>query len=393
MKRIKKIIALSVILVISASLCSCSTNKIETNVNQNSNNYIENEDCQNYISEMSSFVKVEDGYYFTSDSKLLYFDTENYQAYPVCSKTNCDHSNSNCQAYLSPLKFYPEMSMYYYDNALYLLGRENKGASSESVYIYQISLENFKQKKAAYLFDSTSGISVVCTIHRGYVYFTYDGGEMEETKATLYRTKLGELSQNSQEKVFEFDGIGATIARLSAYGNKLFFNTSSYSDLQGNGYETVLNCMDIHTLENETIPQRKYSHFADNGKVYYCKDENTIAYYDISSKEHKAFCKIDGPCYISADDNYIYFDNLQSIIVGKTEKHNRAILVYDKSGNYITNIIPKSSEDECYFGGNDIIIFKETVYEEATEADDAKGYYVVDKSQLTSSDKQFIDME
>lgn len=393
MKRIKKIIALSVILVISVSLCSCSTNKIETNVNQNSNNYIENEDCQNYISEMSSFVKVEDGYYFTSDSKLFYFDTENYQAYPVCSKTNCDHSDSNCQAYLSPLKFYPEMSMYYYDNALYLLGRENKGASFESVYIYQISLENFKQKKAAYLFDSTSGISVVCTIHRGYVYFTYDGGEMEETKATLYRTKLGELSQNSQEKVFEFDGIGATIARLSAYGNKLFFNTSSYSDLQGNGYETVLNCMDIHTLENETIPQRKYSHFADNGKVYYCKDENTIAYYDISSKEHKAFCKIDGPCYISADDNYIYFDNLQSIIVGKTEKHNRAILVYDKSGNYITNIIPKSSEDECYFGGNDIIIFKETVYEEATEADDAKGYYVLDKSQLTSSDKQFIDME
>lgn len=392
MKRIKKIIVLSVILVISASLCSCSTNQIKTNVNQNSNNYIENEDCQNYISEMSSFVKVKNGYYFTSDSKLFYFDTKSFQAYPVCSKTNCDHSNSNCQAYLSPLKFYPEMSMYYYDNALYLLGRENKGASSKSVYIYQISLENFKQKKAAYLFDSTSGISVVCTIHRGYVYFTYDGGEMEETKATLYRTKLGELSKSSQEKVFEFDGIGATIARLSAYGNKLFFNTSSYSDLQGNGYETVLNCMDIHTLENKTIPQRKYSHFADDGKVYYCKNENTIVYYDISSQEHKVFCKIDGPCYISADDNYIYFDNLQSIIVGKTEKKNRAIFVYDKSGNYITNIIPKSSEDECYFGGNDIIIFKETVYEEATEADDAKGYYVLYKSQLTSSDKQFIDM-
>ena len=81
--------------------------------------------------------------------------------------------------------------MYNYDNALYLLGREKKGASSESVYIYQISLENFKQKKAAYLFDSASSISVVCIIHRGYVYFSYDGGEMEEKEVKLgTKTKL-----------------------------------------------------------------------------------------------------------------------------------------------------------------------------------------------------------
>ena len=392
MKPFNKIIAIFSALIIAFTFCSCSSNKIEVNLKQNSDTYIQNEDCQNYINEMSSFVKVNDGYYFTSDSKLFHFDIENYQAYPVCNKTNCDHSDSNCQAYLSPLKFYPEMSMYYYDNALYLLGRETKGHSFESIYIYQISLENFKQKKAAYLFDSTGGVSVVCTLHRGYVYFTYDGGEMEETKATLYRTKLGELNGNSVEKIFEYSGIGASIARLSAYGNKLFFNTSSYSDIQGNGYNTVLNCMDIHTLDNETIPQRKYSHFAENGKVYYCNNENTIAYYDLNTKEHKVFCKIDGPCYISADDNYIYLDNLQSIIIGKTEKKSRAIFVYDKSGNYITNIIPKSPEDYCYFGGDDIMIFKEIVYEQATESDNAKGYYVLDKSQLTSPNKQFIDM-
>lgn len=393
MRRIKKIFVLSAILMIFSLLCSCSTNQIKTNVNQDSNNYIANEDFQNYISEMSSFVKVKDGYYFTSDALLFYYDTENNQAYPVCNKTNCTHSDSNCQAYLSPLKFYPEMSMYYYDNALYLLGREKKGASSESVYIYQISLENFKQKKAAYLFDSASSISVVCIIHRGYVYFSYDGGEMEETKATLYRTKLGELSKNSPEKIFEFNGIGASIARLSAYGNKLFFNTSSYSDLQGNGYETVLNCMDIHTLENKTIPQRKYSHFADEGKVYYFKDENTVAYYDLSNQKHKIFCKIDGPCYISADDNYIYFDNLQSIIVGNSKESDRKIFVYDKSGKYVTEITPKNPKDDCYFGGDDMMIFKEIIADEVTEADGTKGYYVLDKSQLKSPDKQFIDME
>ncbi|MFR3418558.1 MAG: hypothetical protein ACLTSM_00465 [Eubacterium sp.] len=39
---------------------------------------------------------------------------------------------------------------------------------------------------------------------------------MEETKATLYRTKLGELSKNSPEKIFEFNGIGTSNADIKA---------------------------------------------------------------------------------------------------------------------------------------------------------------------------------
>jgi hypothetical protein len=374
-------------------LCSCSSGKIETNVNQNADNYIENEDCQNYISEMASFVKVNEGYYFTSDSKLFYFDTKSYQAYPVCSKTNCDHSDANCQAYLSPTKFYPEMSMYYYDNALYLLGHEDDGTSLQHIYMYQISLENFKQKKAAHLFDGTNGISIVCALHRGYVYFANCTEQMEETTATLCRVKLGDLSENGVEKIFEFKGIDASIARLSAYGNNVFFNTSSYADTQGNGYETTLNYINIHTLESETIPERKYSHFAEDNKVYYCKDENTINYFNLNTEENEFFCDVQGPCYISGDNNYIYLDNLQSIIVGKTEEKNRKIFVYDKSGNYITEITPKNPKDDCYFGGDDIMIFKEIIIGETVTENGANGYYVLDKSQLTSSDKQFVDME
>ena len=169
---------------------------------------------------------------------------------------------------------------------------------------------------------------------------------------------------------------------------EISFSLTHHHIVTCKGYETVLNCMDIHTLENKTIPQRKYSHFADEGKVYYFKDENTVAYYDLSNQKHKIFCKIDGPCYISADDNYIYFDNLQSIIVG-----NSKIFVYDKSGKYVTEITPKNPKDDCYFGGDDMMIFKENIDGETAESDGAKGYYVLDKSQLKSPDKQFIDME
>ena len=74
--------------------------------------------------------------------------------------------------------------------------------------------------------------------------------------------------------------------------------------------------------------------------------------------------------------------------------NDRKIYVYDKSGNYITEIVPKNPKDDCYFGGDDIMIFKEiAVTDEVVESEGTNGYYVLDKSQLTSPDKQFIDME
>lgn len=393
MKCLKKIIALFSVLIIVFSFCSCSSNKIEVNLEQNSDTYVQTEDCQNYINAFSSFVKVDDGYYFISDTMLFFYDVKEKEAYPVCNKANCEHSDSNCSAYLSPLQFYPGMSLYYYDNALYLVGHEDDGPSRQQVYMYQISLENFKQKKAAYLFDGTSGVSMVCTIHRGYVYFANCTGQMDESTAALCRVKLGDTNENSVEKIFEFKAIGADIANLSAFGNNLFFNTSSYEDKQGNGYKNILNYINIHTLQTNQIPERKYSHFADQNKVYYCKDENTINYYDLEKDKNVFFCNIKGPCYISADSNYIYLDNLQSIIVNKTEKKDRKIFVYDKKGKLVTEIIPKSPKDNCFFGGDDIMIFEKVDEGETVVSDGAKGFYILEKSKLMSADKQFIDME
>ena len=393
MLKAKRILAFAAAFMIPVTLCACDSGMIEANVNQNSNEYIFNEDCQNYLSEMSTFAQAENGYYFTSDSKLFYYDSQLHQAYPACDKAICSHSDSDCRAFLSPMKFFPEMRMFYYDRALYLVGREAGENGISQIYLYQISTDDFKQKKAAYLFQSTGGISLSCTLHRGYVYFSCDGGEMKETKATLFRTKLGDVSKNSPEKIYEFSAGGATIAGLSAYANNLFFNTFSYSDTSGNGYETVLNYINIHSLKTEQIPERKYSHFAEENRVLYFKDESTVNCFDLNSKNSEFFCRIKGPCYISADENYVYFDNLQSIIVGITDEKDRKIFVYDKSGKYITEIAPKNPRDDCYFGGNDIMLFKDIDYGEIVKADGANGYYTLDKSQLASESRQFTDIK
>ncbi len=391
----KKIyIIITVMFMITLLLCTgCSSDKINININQNSEEYIANEDYQYFLDSYSSFIKTDGGYYFVTDLKLYFYDTEKKESYPVCSKANCKHSDSDCSAYLSPLKYIPMAGMSYYDHSLYILGYEKSGESKRQNYIYQINLDNFKHKKAAYLFDSSSAFSVDYVVHRGYVYFVYGQSSMTQGSTVLYRTKLGNTKNDAPEAIYEFSGIGTNLFGLSAYGNNLFFITSSYEDEEGNGYETTGNIMDIHSLEAKEGVDALFASYLNEEYIYFENDKNSVHRIHIHTNEEEFFCNIDGPAYISADSKYIYFDNRQKMHI-EENFNDRKIYVYDKSGNYITEIVPKNPKDDCYFGGDDIMIFKEiTVTGEVVESEGAKGYYVLDKSQITSPDKQFIDME
>lgn len=394
MKYIKRILSPTLILILIFVFFGCTSTKIQVNTEQASDEYIANNDYQNYLNLYSKAVKTEDGYYFISDNHLYFLDKDSYNATIVCSKINCEHNDEGCSAFFSTFNYLP-IQLSYYDNALYVLGWETEGSNIHNNYIYQISLDNFKRKKAVYI-NNTNGLSTtVFLLHRGYIYYTSGSSIMQETTSVLYRKQLGNTDKNDAgEKVFEITGYGASINDLSAYGNYVFISASNYKNENGDGYNTVVNCVDIHSLNIKNImDSNEFAAYADSNYVYYENDETTVNRIDINTNEVTFFCNINGPCYISADSKYIYFDNLQSIYIGKTDENDRKILVYDKSGNHITDIIPKNPKDDCYFGGDDIMIFKEVVTGETVAEDGAKGYYVLDKSQLTSSDTQFIDME
>ncbi|MDE6752882.1 MAG: hypothetical protein K2J59_08950 [Eubacterium sp.] len=390
----KKIyIIITVMFMITLLLCTgCSSDKINININQNSEEYIANEDYQYFLDSYSSFIKTDGGYYFVTDLKLYFYDTEKKESYLVCSKANCKHSDSDCSAYLSPLKYIPMAGMSYYNHSLYILGYEKSGESKRQNYIYQINLDNFKHKKTAYLFDSSSAFSVDYVVHRGYVYFVYGQSSMTQGSTVLYRTKLGNTKNDAPEAIYEFSGIGTNLFGLHAYGNNIFFITSSYEDEEGNGYKTTGNIMDIHSLEAKGAVDALFASYLNEEYIYFENDKNSVHRIHIHTNEEEFFCSIDGPAYISADSKYIYFDNKQKMYIDENF-NDRKIYVYDKSGNYITEIVPKNPKDDCYFGGDDVMIFKEIIGGEIVESDGAKGYYVLDKSQLTSPDKQFIDIE
>lgn len=382
-KFFEKIFASALILILLFSGCSGMDNAVNTE--QNLSDYVEGEDYQNFLSSVSAMAKAPNGYYYFNDLMLYYFDEETKEAYPVCNKPNCNHQTAGCMAFFNLFQYHPFM-LSYYENALYVWGWEEDGSTRHN-YIYEISLDNYKRKKAAFLFDGTSSGSIYYIIHRGYIYYIKSGGtDLKQQTACLYRVKIGNTSTKKEEEIiYEYSGIGAEIWGLTASGNRLFILNSSYGDTEGNGYATSYSVIDIHSLESETlVGNGAYSLFADGNYVYYGKDENTIYRIDLTTKEETFFCEIYGPCYISADSNYIYFDNLQAIYIDETDEKNRKITVCDKNGNYVTEVIPQEPKDECYFGDDDYMFFKGM---------SAGKVYAFDKSQLAFQNRQFIHLQ
>lgn len=383
----KKNYCIILCVIFTVLLSGCSQSKIQINTNQISDNYILNEDYQNYLESYSNMAKTDSGYYFINNNLLYFFDKESLETIVVCNKLNCEHNNDSCTAYFSAFNFYP-MQLAYYNNALYVTGWETEGANVHHNYIYQISLDNYKRKKAAFLYDSNGMDSMAFILHRGCVYFTYGNDSMKESETTLYKTELGNTKNNAVEKIFEFTAIGSDIFGLSAYGNHVFFTTASYDDENGNGYNTSLNSIDIHTLEIQTIIENNlYSYFVNEEFVYYERDKNTVYKINLDTNEESFFCNIDGPCYISADENYLYFDNQQAMYIDESITGRKITVINKQTGNFFTSVVPKSMDDECLFGGNDFMFFKEITDE------DLQNYYAIDKTMFIQNKTDYIDMD
>ncbi len=67
----KRYIIITTVLPITFLLFTgCTSNQINANVNQNAEEYVANEDFQNYLDSYSSFVKTDNGYYFMNGLTL-----------------------------------------------------------------------------------------------------------------------------------------------------------------------------------------------------------------------------------------------------------------------------------------------------------------------------------
>lgn len=354
----------------AATLFGCSA---ETDVDltaMNSDDYVFDTDYQYYVQDVSTspVARAENGYYYidTGNSLLKYFDTEKMAATVVCDQANCEHNDSSCSAYLD--SHYSKVFLSYYNGSLIVEYVERKNGV-QTHYACQISLDGKRRTKKCMLFKSTGSASYQFSVHRGYVYlFRYLAGETpaEET-VKIYKIPLDSKNKNMQDtqEIFTFTGLDISLSSFEIYGNHLYFELSAYDEsaenANSNGYSDIVYDYDITENSFSTVELENYQYgFKVNNRslVYYDKKEKHYNIYDLDQKTIANTADINDIGYISFDGENYYIDTMQAVNLGLT--NDRKIYIVSTDGSILKSM-SISSDYECLFGYNDILLFTQYV--------------------------------
>lgn len=271
--KLKKILRI-IIFLCCIGLSACSSNNESNNNSQNSNSsvadgivisnidelqsisefageldfdYVYETDCQSYVGSYPITAYTENGYYtinYTDDSGtmyLMFYDYVAEQEVYVCSKSNCEHNDDSCDAYLDENTF-TYSGLWYYDGNLYTPMKEEDylcmckisldGTTRENVCtIQRINIETEidvegEEIETTYIPDMQ--------IHRGYIYYSSSSG-------ALYRIKLDNGKET--ETICSIEGTDAHIYHIRPYGQYVFFQIGFYEDSEY-GTEAALYVFD-----------------------------------------------------------------------------------------------------------------------------------------------------
>lgn len=399
MKRYIKIIAVSTFIVMFFIGCGKTKNNNieEQRVDTESEQLIEissigksQEDSQPYWeSNVHDFAKAEGGYYYleTLPLRLMFFDEETKEYYPVCAKADCDHNNADCNAFLDGSSWYekdgntnPQYcmgSIYYYKGFIYLLNTNG--------YLTKVSPDGSSRKDVVkiYTYDGSTDTKLAFYDDNVYVYNSVGnlGGEQETTE-TITKYSLDGKIQNT---VVSYTGTGAAIRYVKIYGERMYFLIGGMNkETDDTGKKIVFNYDSLYAYDLKS---------GEMGKVIneqvtdYCIDEqnNTIYYYvlgeglykmNVVNKENvKLFeaSEESGSMDLSFDGKYIYMYN--GIWVRTIDREKKCWIV-DINGNII-NTISCEGFSRCYFGDSEFM-FGDKIYTEENK----KRMVYIDKADI-----------
>ena len=137
------------------------------------------------LSESYNVAYSENGYYFTVNGILHFYDVANDVSLPVCSKLECSHNSSSCDAYACDDKKYDVYDLtgividclgntvWYHDDKLYMMKRDEAGD-----YLMQYDSDYTNEVKLCTLADNGAVVGAVgskveykAKMYNGYIYY------------------------------------------------------------------------------------------------------------------------------------------------------------------------------------------------------------------------------
>ena len=167
------------------------------------------DDQTGFIARCDMKVSNGSGDYMFYRGALYYCDYRSQTTIPLCNKPDCKHDidayDSDCNAAFDESEFYYDKGIAYYDDSLYLLGKENGGSddlssnnSAKTISLFKVSKTGSTREEICPLFDTTDINTIrVFTVHRGCVFWSINADD---------GTKLYSMSlENKESKRLVFE--------------------------------------------------------------------------------------------------------------------------------------------------------------------------------------------
>lgn len=310
------------------------------------------DDQTGFIARCDMKVSNGSGDYMFYRGALYYCDYRSQTTVPLCNKPDCKHDidayDSDCNAAFDESEFYYDKGIAYYDDSLYLLGKENGGSddlssnnSAKTISLFKVSKTGSTREEICPLFDTTDINTIgVFTVHRGYVFWSINADD--GTK--LYSMSLE--NKDSKRLVFESNKSAAGINRFMCVGNSLYFSYSYSVDDNYNEWEGGICRYDFETDKIYSLVN-SYSCFtvADNRLFYLDSDiaPKKIFVCTLDGKNVKEFAPCpDNSWHIFSDSKYIYLSNSGNDNISSGE-YKLSVMTFD--GKTVDTIeIPDSCE-------------------------------------------------
>lgn len=188
--------------------------------------YEYNQERAQLLSDRARIAISESGYYYIMNDILYFYDINNSLNMPLCSRVNCNHSSSECDAYVYTTSSDPDASyacncmdkkIFYYNNSLYLIER----TEDSDFYLCKYD-DKFNNRqvisKLASISDEKTMVSDadISRISDGYLYYFVTINNPEYAKndfMALFQCRRIKLEKNAVPEIFvefEFPGDYAT---------------------------------------------------------------------------------------------------------------------------------------------------------------------------------------
>lgn len=277
------------------------------------------------------------GYYYAVNGYMYYMDTDKNSIVPVCSKVDCTHNSSTCDAYIGRTGIWFG-SIQYYDGSLYVTSDlmnsgDDIGVNVERNLI-KMSVDGTRKEKIMKINSDYSGI-----LHRGYVYYLEDVYDSGDSVCTLYQQDLSDLKAAPKE-------LYKTNSKLSiegVYGDMIYFYISEETDY---GYYAV-NLTDYKVYKKEFVQDATNFFFGSvvDNKIYYTykfnddgDDKRNCQVYmsDLNFENEEKVFELSNPHNrVGYDGKYFYEDNYMDRAVYADKSETRKMIVYDKDFNKV----------------------------------------------------------